>query len=196
MKRIIGFLIGIGLSVALVYGLRRLLNGPAPVAPTPPTELPKPPASPATMDASVESLGTPNVRIHRSGSRPSTITSSTNGSTTSASPTVVEEVVPTKVEAETVVETGSTESAPVELPTVQVAPPDTEQVDDFTPLNDIGPAFNQKLHAAGIKTIAALAALSPQEIEEKTGIPAERVERKKWREQAQAKLKGTEPEIS
>lgn len=176
MKRIIGFLIGIGLSVALVYGLRRLLNGPAPVAPTPPSELPK-----------------PDVRMPQSGNRSSTITSSANGS---ASPTVVEEVVPTKVEAETTIKTDSTESAPVELPTVQITPPDTEQVDDFTPLNDIGPAFNQKLHAAGIKTFAALVALSPEEIAEKTGIPAERVERKKWREQAQAKLRGTEAENS
>lgn len=186
MKRIIGFLIGIGLSVALVYGLRRLLNGPAPVAPTPPSELPKPPAK-------TENLVKPDVRMPQSGTRSSTITSSANGS---ASPTVVEEEVPTKVEAETTIETESNESAPVELPTVQVTPPDTEQVDDFTPLNDIGPAFNQKLHAAGIKTFAALVALSPEEIEEKTGIPAERVERKKWREQAQAKLRGTEAENS
>jgi predicted flap endonuclease-1-like 5' DNA nuclease len=113
-----------------------------------------------------------------------------------ATPAVVEEVVPARVEAEKAVETEATESAPVELPAVQVTAPDTEQVDDFTPLNDIGPAFNQKLHEAGIKTFAALASLSPEEIEEKTGISAERVERKKWREQAQAKLKGTEPENS
>jgi predicted flap endonuclease-1-like 5' DNA nuclease len=99
-------------------------------------------------------------------------------------------VTSTQVEAEPTVETDSSESAPVELPTVQITPPDTEQIDDFTPLNDIGPAFNQRLHAAGIKTFAALASLSPQEIEEKTGIPAERVERKKWREQAASMLKG------
>ena len=57
--------------------------------------------------------------------------------------------------------------------------------DDFTTILDIGPVFNQKLHAAGIKSFRDLAKLSPAQVEEKTGIPAERVVNGKWIEQVQ-----------
>jgi predicted flap endonuclease-1-like 5' DNA nuclease len=56
--------------------------------------------------------------------------------------------------------------------------------DDLTVITDIGPVFNQKLRAAGIKSFKALAQLTASQIEEKTGIPAERVERGQWIEQA------------
>jgi predicted flap endonuclease-1-like 5' DNA nuclease len=56
--------------------------------------------------------------------------------------------------------------------------------DDLTVIIDIGPVFNQKLRAAGIKSFKALAQLTAGQIEEKTGIPAERVERGQWIEQA------------
>jgi predicted flap endonuclease-1-like 5' DNA nuclease len=57
--------------------------------------------------------------------------------------------------------------------------------DDFTTILDIGPVFNQKLHEAGIKSFKDLARLTPAQIEEKTGIPAERIESGRWLEQVQ-----------
>jgi predicted flap endonuclease-1-like 5' DNA nuclease len=63
---------------------------------------------------------------------------------------------------------------------------------DLMVITDIGPAFNQKLQAAGIKSFQALARLTPAQVEEKTGIPAERVERGQWIEQAQKLATQTE----
>ena len=57
------------------------------------------------------------------------------------------------------------------------------RTDDFTDILDIGPVFNQKLHDAGIRSYKDLAKLTPAQIEEKTGIPAERIERGQWLEQ-------------
>lgn len=62
--------------------------------------------------------------------------------------------------------------------------------DDFTAILDIGPVFNQKLHDAGIKTFRDLAKLTPAQIEEKTGIPADRIEYGRWIEQVQEILAG------
>ena len=59
------------------------------------------------------------------------------------------------------------------------------RTDDFTTIVDIGPVFNQKLHEAGIRSFRDLARLTPAQIEEKTGIPAERVESGRWLEQVQ-----------
>lgn len=58
--------------------------------------------------------------------------------------------------------------------------------DDFTRLHGIGPAFQKRLHAAGILTFAQLAALTPDEIGEIIGWPAERVIQDQLREQAAA----------
>jgi predicted flap endonuclease-1-like 5' DNA nuclease len=57
------------------------------------------------------------------------------------------------------------------------------RTDDFTTILDIGPVFNRKLLEAGIKSFKDLASLTPAQIEEKTGIPAERVESGRWLEQ-------------
>ncbi len=65
---------------------------------------------------------------------------------------------------------------------------------DFTRIHDLGPVFNTKLHEAGIKTFAALAALTPEQIEEKTAIPAARVVRSDWLKQAAQLAEGLEPE--
>ena len=59
------------------------------------------------------------------------------------------------------------------------------RTDDFTLILDIGPIFNQKLHDAGITSFKALVRLTPAQIEEKTGIPAERIQRGQWIEQVQ-----------
>lgn len=55
--------------------------------------------------------------------------------------------------------------------------------DDFTVILDVGPVFNKKLLDAGITTFKQLAALTPQQIEERTGISAERIEYGKWLQQ-------------
>lgn len=66
----------------------------------------------------------------------------------------------------------------------------TSRTDDFTIILDIGPVFNQKLHDAGIKSFRDLVKLTPAQIEEKTGIPAERIEHGKWLEQVQKIVEG------
>ncbi len=81
-----------------------------------------------------------------------------------------------------------------EIPEVETAPEisqssnevntDGNKEDDFNIILDIGAVFNKKLHQAGIHTFSELGKLSAQEISEKTGIPVERIERNKWREQA------------
>lgn len=72
--------------------------------------------------------------------------------------------------------------------------PRPSRTDDFTTILDIGPVFNQKLHEAGIKSFKALARLTPAQIEEKTGIPADRIENGKWLEQVQKILAGESKE--
>lgn len=55
---------------------------------------------------------------------------------------------------------------------------------DFTPIEDIGPVFNQRFFEAGVYSYAELAALSPEEIAEKVDTTPDRVIRYQWREQA------------
>jgi predicted flap endonuclease-1-like 5' DNA nuclease len=179
VKRVLGFAFGVGLSVGVVYGLRRFLNNMAGETPVIEVPTPAPPPSPRSV-APVEDVPVmpkPNVRIHRSGMRPPEPrpTSSPNGSTA-------------------VVAAGPTVEQAVASETVETVPAVEDQTDDFTSLKDIGPAFNQKLHEAGIKTFEALATLSVEEIADKIGIPVERIERNQWREQAaeQAKEKKVE----
>lgn len=66
------------------------------------------------------------------------------------------------------------------------------RTDDFTVILDIGPVFNQKLHEAGIKSYKALAKLTPAQIADRTGIPAERIENGRWIEKVQKLLAGEE----
>jgi predicted flap endonuclease-1-like 5' DNA nuclease len=72
---------------------------------------------------------------------------------------------------------------PVPPPAPAPAPTPAKE-DDFLPIADIGPGFDKKLKDAGITNLAALAATTPEEIEAKTGIPANRVRQNKWIEQA------------
>ena len=62
-------------------------------------------------------------------------------------------------------------------------------VDDFTRIVGIGPTFNQRLQAAGIRTYAELAGKTPEEIAAAIGWPNERVVRDQIIEQAR-KLAG------
>lgn len=62
--------------------------------------------------------------------------------------------------------------------------------DDFTRINGIGPVFEQRLKAAGIRTFAELAARTPAEIAEIVKWPVARVERAAIVEQALRLAKG------
>lgn len=64
---------------------------------------------------------------------------------------------------------------------------------DFTPISGIGEVFNRRLHDSGINTFEAFAALSAEEIAEKTGIPQDRIERDKWLEQVKALIEPKKP---
>ncbi len=215
MKRVLGFLIGAGLSAGVIYGLRRLMSGPAPVAPTPPATHPaSPPPAPAPAPSKAESNGKPNIRIHRSGSRPQTSSAeSSNGSGSpvtpveggSTEPLASGEIIspPMETGEPAIPQNAVIEPpAPAETPTAEPEATDsswgshfnrqshldqaadTNKPADFTPIKDIGPVFNKRLREAGIITYSALATLTAEEISEKTGIPAERIERGRWREQA------------
>ena len=77
------------------------------------------------------------------------------------------------------------ETAPVPAPVSPTAPtqvPGAE--DDFTRINGIGPVFDQRLKAAGIRTFAELADRTPAEIAEIVKWPVARVERSMLIEQA------------
>lgn len=61
---------------------------------------------------------------------------------------------------------------------------DAGREDDFTRINGIGPVFDQRLKAAGIRTFGELAARTPDEIAEIVKWPVGRVERSALIEQA------------
>jgi predicted flap endonuclease-1-like 5' DNA nuclease/cytoskeletal protein CcmA (bactofilin family) len=67
---------------------------------------------------------------------------------------------------------------------VQPARPEKPGVDDLTRIDGIGPVFAQRLNAAGVRTFAQLAALTPEQIADIIGWPAERVIRSRIIEQA------------
>ena len=62
--------------------------------------------------------------------------------------------------------------------------PEKPGVDDLTRIDGIGPVFSQRLNAAGVRTFAQLAALTPDQIADIIGWPAERVVRSRIIEQA------------
>jgi predicted flap endonuclease-1-like 5' DNA nuclease len=61
--------------------------------------------------------------------------------------------------------------------------------DDFTKIKGIGPTFDQRLKAANVRTFAALASMSPEQIAQILGWPPERVIRDQLVEQAKALAK-------
>lgn len=86
----------------------------------------------------------------------------------------------------------ASDSTEVVAENVKEAVEDTSMIvlegqDDFTLIEDIGPVFRSKLYESGVTTFKALSKLSPEELAEKTGINATRIERNRWAEQA-AKL--------
>ncbi len=67
-----------------------------------------------------------------------------------------------------------------------LGPEATEEQDDFLLIGGIGPVSVARLHAAGVRTFAQLAALSPEQVGEIIGWTAERVARGTIIEQARA----------
>jgi predicted flap endonuclease-1-like 5' DNA nuclease len=189
MKRIAGFLLGIGLGVLFAYLLRRyLLNQSSTEAVTiPPPNIEEPSTEPEIKPAAT-------LIIRRNGPRPPALSSedkgthiSVNGRSTEneISKPMAENVDPEVQVADAVIETpAQSELAASESPT-------SNQPDDFTIIIDIGPVFNRKLQDAGITSFTALSLLSAEEIAEKVGTNAARIERNKWREQAAQLASGT-----
>ena len=77
-------------------------------------------------------------------------------------------------------------AAPVDYMTAQEVNLEQEraQEDDFTVINGIGAAFERRLKAAGVRTFAELAALTPEQVAEIIGWPVERVIRTELLDQA------------
>ncbi len=182
MKRIAGFLLGTGLGVLFAYLLRRyLLNQSSNEAVTmPPPKIEQPPAAPEIKPATT-------LIIRRNGPRPPAVSSedkgthiSVNGRSTEseASKPIAENADPEVQVAEAVIE------APEQSELATSENSTSNQPDDFTIIIDIGPVFNRKLQDAGITSFTALSLLSAEEIAEKVGTNAARIERNKWREQA------------
>lgn len=96
-----------------------------------------------------------------------------------AAATTVEEVAP---QVEAAADVPPAPPAPVE--------PALTREDDFTRINGIGPVFEQRLKAAGIRTYAELAARTSAEIAEIVKWPEARVERAAIVEQAQRLAQG------
>ena len=207
MKRILGFIIGLSLSLGLGYLVRQLLTGnTAPVAPAQPIAPPEP--TPTTDRPAAR------YTVRTSGPRPQSPVAETVIETQpemTTEQTIVgesegrheEPVAATNTDqSATTPRSEMTEPAilddlPVEVPPDETKPMTSlneEGETDFTVITDIGPVFNKKLHEAGIKTFGELATLSPQEIEEKTDIPASRVERGEWIKQAARLAEGLSAE--
>lgn len=194
MKRILGFLVGAGLGIFIAYLLQRFLarNSASPQ----PIDIPAPQNSVTAPPPSYERITT-KFTVRRTGPRPQAPLSEADTSTASAdghpnaadSKKEVEQTIQAVIPEESAVE----EVVPVivETPAIDNSSSTPSTQDDFTILDDIGPIFNTKLHIAGVNTFAELAALSNEEIAEKVGTNAARVERFRWREQAARLARGS-----
>lgn len=196
MKRVVGFLLGASLGVAAAFLLRRLWNNqnalPAPEsAPTPA------PAPEKTVEAVTEEAVRPGIKfkVRTTGPRPegggngTEKAPSPNGAVTrnteppAATETDVSAVSPRSETFESAIPQSSV-TTPEETGTGAENETGTgESLTDFTVIRGIGEVFNGKLHEAGITSFEQLAALSPEEIAEKTGIPQDRIERDQWHDQ-------------
>jgi predicted flap endonuclease-1-like 5' DNA nuclease len=182
MKRIFGFLLGAGLGVLIAYSLRRFLARntvtPAPI------EIPVPTNNNVAEPFSNEKVTT-KFTVRRTGPRPQSPLNEGDSAAADGQPTTAD----SKKEVEQILQEVKptiqpvAEPEPVEETLVDNSTTDSNN-DDFTVLDDIGPVFNTKLHNAGVHTFAELAALSSEDIAEKVGTNAARVERFLWREQA------------
>ncbi len=220
MRRILGFLVGAGLVVTLIYWLRRTLGGtPTPTSVSSPSGSTPVKAPEAASTRNAEGKITTRYTVRNSGPRPqAVITDSGDSSTTEEAQSMNGDAISMVGEpqgrhaepdaaTETDAEAASPRSELTEVPLLQDLPVENIQIEDsksetveqeetsdFLPIADIGPIFNKRLLEAGIKTYATLAALSAQEIETKTGIPASRIERGRWREQAARLAEGMSAE--
>jgi len=99
------------------------------------------------------------------------------------SPTTI--VLPAAPPTTDAADAGAEEAPPI-APT-SAAP---AEADDFTRIIGIGPVFDQRLKAAGVRTFAELAAYTPGEIAAVIGWPQTRVERAEIIEQARQLAQG------
>ncbi len=88
--------------------------------------------------------------------------------------------LPAQAEAPTAAQAPEVEAIPVE----ETPPP--QPTDDFTQIIGISAATEQRLHAAGIRTYAQLAASSPAELAALLDMPPERITRRGWITRARA----------
>lgn len=194
MKRVLGFFLGAGLGVVAAFILRRLWSDqatlPAPVSPPAPT--PEKPSRTETSSQGTNSIRASsnthpevsgNGRVTRSTEPPA----ATETDAVAASPRseTFEPALPQSevISQESEVKTEEPQAAVVNETAAFQETGQEEAKADFTPIRGIGEIFNAKLHEAGITSFEELAALTPQEIAEKTGIPEDRIERDQWHEQ-------------
>lgn len=205
LKNVFGFLAGAVIGAGGLLGLRKALelinktDGPETTAPTNiPSSKVEPSSSKTEKAVSKKSEETTSL-VGEPVARHTEPVAATQTDPKAATPRseITEPAVPDKLEVKPVANTGmAQEKAATEAP--ESSPPKPSKTtakartDDFTVITDIGPVFNQKLHEAEIKSFKALARLTPAQIEEKTGIPAERIEYGQWLEQVQKLVAGEE----
>ncbi len=130
----------------------------------------------------VASFGTGAVIVPYINRRPGGSAPTAGGDVTTTALAVVPQPVATSPAEPTPVETDI--AAPVDYVTAEEVNLEQTQGDDFTRIRGVGPAFARRLKDAGVNTFAALAALSPEQVAEIIGWPAERVVRTELIEQA------------
>ncbi|HEX2916406.1 MAG TPA: helix-hairpin-helix domain-containing protein [Chloroflexia bacterium] len=212
MKRIFGFLSGVLTGAGITFVLQRWLESRIELStkttaeqknisetPAPETALPKTSGS-LVPEGRLTNQGT-RYTIRRSNPKPEQASTDAKESSGEDSPSIVGEPEGRHVEPVAATESspaatsprselteqaipGSSEVKPVEKETTTSDEGGEETTDDFTLLKDIGPATSKKLQEAGIASFEQLAALSTEELEKKTGISAERINRARWQEQA------------
>jgi predicted flap endonuclease-1-like 5' DNA nuclease len=178
MKRILGFLIGVGLGIILFYAIRKFTSKPATATPLPTPPPVKEVESTASTPVTPERVTT-KFTVRRTGPRPQAhiedvveVSSATGKSTEEVK---VEPVAETKTEP---VEVAAEAATPVTTETSKSTP------DDFRIIYDIGEVVNGKLLQAGIISFEQLAGTPVERLSEISGFPTKRIERNAWIEQA------------
>ena len=194
MKRFFTFLVGASFGVAIIYALRRFFvqkpETPAAKPATPPVS-PSGTRSPSgNYAASGNDSGIPtaNIVIRRPQNRP--VPPKVEEASAQNSPNGVSkadaDVKAVKQELESSNSSKTGENASTTLSSEEAS----NKGVDFTVIEDIGIAFNRKLHDFGVHTFEDLIALSVQEIATITGTAALRIEKNRWIEQAKEILAG------
>jgi len=181
IKKVLGFTLGAGVGLLALYLLRRYSAKQKAVTPTKP-------ATPTKSESVTMQIANPQstarFTVRNSGPKPH-------------GPNIIDEVnaamgVENKITLTAKKPVVASESTTDHAEVLEAKNEETPEIslegkDDFTLIEDIGIVFRNKLYEAGVITFKALSKLSPEQLAEKTGINATRIERNKWAEQA-AKL--------